>query len=274
MLARREGAKSYTDLADMMKAVANAASANGFNVNQLVKESCGVGGCGGNCAGAGAPGGVGIPVLAATGGHGSPLPFIPWAPKAGACPDDVGRWLCWLFKSYCSYNRFGAIGNTKLLTNAVTLPDAETNFDLGPDQLEELMGAPFPVEWKGEAVYHGISRIKVSFNITDIVGGAGTLTFDQIETGLFNNLDFRILQSGTDDQYTVALDMGDAQDAQSSAFVPSQGGFYLPCGTEFVPFGIAPELQSFDFRGTAPGSVGTDEYTLSATVSVFFAKVC
>lgn len=256
----------------MFAAVSQAAKANGFDVNSLIDKHCGRshGGCGGTC---GTNAGNTTPVLASTGGFGSPLTTIPWGPELGACPENLAKLLCFIYKASCSYNKFAKLGTVKLRTDAASLPDPNANigFSIGPGQDEQLLGIQFPVEWTGEAMFHGIFRVKVSFNVSNISDGG--LTFAQIRDGLFENLDFRVIQSGTEDDYDVAISFGDAHDAQNSDLAPSLGGFYLPCGMEFIPFIWRVELQSFDFRGIAPGGAG-DTYDVAATISAYFKDVC
>jgi hypothetical protein len=110
----------------------------------------------------------------------------------------------------------------------------------------------------------------VSFqvNVTE-----GALAPADIERNLFDSLEFRIIQVGSQDNFHTALNFGDAQDAERSTDTPSQGGFYLCLGEEFV-FGNYPEMFSFDFEGQAPGVVGTDEYSVQARISCYFHPVC
>lgn len=195
--------------------------------------------------------------------------YLPWAPADGACPDDVSRLLCWLSKGMCTFNRFGKPGFVPLSTNTVTLPDPTTGFVIDPDS-GQSMGVFFPRTWVGEAVFHGIARIKVDF--TALVS-AGALTNDYLEASAFTKLQLRILQLGTVDQYNVVLNF-EADDARASTDIPGMGGFFFSAGTEFVPFMLAPELFTFDFAGTMPGVSGTDAYTLSASVKTYWVQVC
>jgi len=77
--------------------------------------------------------------------------FIKWAPSLGDCPSDLSRLLCWLFRGYCSFNRFGKIGTSRLVTNSVDLPDAVGGFNIGPEGEAVSMGCFFPRDWVGEA---------------------------------------------------------------------------------------------------------------------------
>lgn len=196
--------------------------------------------------------------------------FMKWHPELGDCPTNLSRFLCWMFKGLCSFNKFGAIGHVKLLTNALDLPDPDFAFDIGPDNAASL-GVFMPRDWVSEAAMKGIFRVKVSFQV---LVTEGALTAAEIERQLFDSLEFRILQIGSQDNFHTALNFGDAQDAERSTDTPSQGGYWLCKGDEFVPYIFAPEVFTYDFEGQAPGVVGTNVYTVTALVSSYFRKVC
>lgn len=259
---------SEQQIGAMLKAVAEAANANGYDVNRLVNTYCGVGGGGCGCS-TNVPS---VPMLASTGGHGAPITSIPWSPKLGTCPTNLPKFLCWIYKASCSCNQMGAIGTHKLITDPASLPDPNPNigFNIGPGQDEQLLGAQFPIEWTGETMYHGIYRVKTHFNISNL---QGNLSFDAVRNGLFESLDFRVIQTGTEDDYDICISFGDAHDAQNSSLAPSLGGFYLPCGMEFVPFVWRVETQAYDFKGVAPGGAG-DSYDVTATITSYFKDVC
>lgn len=185
------------------------------------------------------------------------------------CSSSVERMLCYLDKGSCSFNKFGVPSAVKLRTNTLTLPDAVNGFQIGPGAGASSLGVFFPRTWVGEMVFHGINRIKVSFAIANVVGA---LTRADIESALFDDMDVRILQTGSVDPFHVVLQL-ESQDAQRSTLIPAAGGYYFPQHGQFVPFFIAPELFTFDFQGLAPGGAG-DSYSLGACVRVYWEKIC
>ena len=222
---------------------------------------------------AAAQGACPTPVPYNTGMTGAPN-FMKWSPSLGDCPTDLSRLLCWLFKGYCSFNRFGKIGTSRLVTNTITLPDPAGigGFNIGPEGAAQSLGVFFPRDWVGEACMRGMYRFKVSFQVT-ITENVSEFTQGDLVRAAFDNLDLRVVQVGTEDNIHTAMSIGDAQDAERSTDIPSQGGFWLACGDEFIPFGVAPELQAFDYRGLMPGVVG-DEYNLTSTIQTFWKAVC
>ncbi len=194
---------------------------------------------------------------------------IPWGPKLGACPADLARWLCWLMKSTCSYNKFGKVGSTPLTTNLLALPDPDFGFNIGPFQA--ALGIFFPPEWSGEGAFHGIYRVKISIDVNVTLGA---LDPNDIAEALFENLTFRIIQTGTEDPFQVALNFGEPSDARDSALVPSAGGYWLPEGMEFVPFALNPAQQGYDFQGQAPGVIGTDAFTVQCRIRSYWKEIC
>lgn len=196
--------------------------------------------------------------------------FMKWHPELGDCPDNLSRYLCWMFKGLCSFNKFGAIGHVKLITNLITLPDPDFEFDVGAENAQSL-GVFFPRDWVSEAAFKGIFRVKVSFQVRII---EGNYTPEQIENACFNSFEFRILQVASQDNFHTALNFGDAQDAERSTDTPSQGGYWLCKGDEFVPYVFAPEVFTYDFEGQCPGAVGEDSYELTAFISTYFRRVC
>jgi hypothetical protein len=190
-------------------------------------------------------------------------------PQNGIGP-QINRMLCYLGKGSESFNKFGVPSAVKLRTNTLTLPDATNGFQIGPGAGASSLGVFFPRTWVGEMVYHGISRIKVSFAVANLV--SATLTVEDVKSALFDDMDVRILQTGSVDPFHVVLQL-EAQDAQKSVLAPSIGGYYFPQNGQFVPFFIAPELFTFDFQGLAPGGAG-DSYSLGATVRVYWDRIC
>lgn len=192
------------------------------------------------------------------------------APEPWACPNEYEKLICWWLRGLCSWNKFGKLGHVKLETNLLTLPDADEGFDVGPNLFPNTLGVFAPRDWVAEAVFRGLYRVKVSFQVNVL---EGDLQAADIERNLFDTFEFRLLQVGSQDNFHTALNFGDAQDAERSTDTPSQGGFWLCRGEEFV-FGLYPEMYSFDFEGQAPGVVGTDSYTLQARIGCYFKIVC
>lgn len=193
-----------------------------------------------------------------------------WSPPDGACAKDAERLLCWMIKGSCTFNKFGTPTSVKLRTNTLVLPDATTGFAIGPGANQQSLGVFFPRTWAGESVYHGIARLKVAFSVNIT---AGALTPDDVTRGLFDDLDFRILQVGSVDSFNVVIQL-EAQDAERSTDYPNMGGYFFPDHSQFVPFALAPELFTFDFQGIAPGAVGTDAYTVQAGIRCYWDLVC
>jgi len=208
-------------------------------------------------------------------GQGMTLPvpgsYIPWQPELGACPTNLSRLLCWMYKGLCSFNKLGHIGSVRLTTNQISLPNGAAEFNIGPEGNATSLGVFFPRDWVAEAAMKGITRLKVSFMVNPI---EGPLTSTDVQRALFDDLDFRVIQVGTEDNLEVALNVGDANDAERSELAPRAGGFYLAEGMEFVPFIFAPEVFAFDFRGQGPGAVGTDAYTVEAKIRTWWVAVC
>lgn len=202
-----------------------------------------------------------------------PVPghYVPWQPELGACPTNLSRLLCWMYKGLCSFNRLGFIGSVRLTTNQITLPDPVNGFAIGPEGAATSLGVFFPRDWVAEAAFKGIQRLKVAFTVTV---SAGALTPADIQRALFDDLDFRVLQVGSETNLDVALNIGDANDAERSELAPRAGGYYLAEGREFIPFVFAPEVFAFDFRGQGPGTVLVDEYTLSGAIRTWWVDVC
>lgn len=211
------------------------------------------------------PAGVCAPVASA----GGPC-YMRWEPGLGDCPTDISRLLCWLWKSYCSFNRFGKLGTSRSTTTPLHVPHGVYGFSIGPEGAAQACGVFFPHDWIGEAVFRAVYRVKASPTVYGVAGGMDP---GQIANGLENNLEFRIIQVGSQDNFHSVLNFGDAQDASKSTDTPSQGGFWLPEGNYFVPFGPDPAIQAYDFRGIAPGGAG-DAYDFFFTIISYFAPIC
>lgn len=196
---------------------------------------------------------------------GSPL-MLDASGGAVSLPRDAANYVCWLMRGIRRSPRTGKITSVALNTNEVILPVAGS-FNIGPDlgPLQSL-GKFLPYEWETEAIGRGIYRIKVDFVVRKI---AGALTDDAIRQSA-QNLEFRIIQIGTEDRWDVALNVGDAQDASKSTLEPALGGFWLPDGEEFVPYN--PSTFAFDFAGLMIGGPG-DQYGVRAVVRSFFREV-
>jgi hypothetical protein len=239
--------KLYGQLADL-------AQRNGVNMDRIATN-------GGAC-------GVPNSVMA---GAIVPGQYVAWSPSLGACPNDMDRILCWWHKSLCSFNKFGQIGSVALRTNVLNLPHPVTQFAIGPEGAAQALGVFFPRDWSAESAFHGLYRFKVSFTVNILEGG---LTPEAVARQLFDDLEFKIIQVGTQDNLHTALNIGQAQDAERSTDAPPLGGFYLPAGREFVPYFTTPEIFAFDFRGIAPGTVGVDAYSVSAKIQTYWKPVC
>jgi len=249
--------RSKDEIGRMMRALDNAAKQNGYSTPEIMQEYCGV-----------------CPPQMGAGPYSGAIQstrYVPWAPSAGDCPTDVGRLLCWMYKGLCSFNKFGTVSSVALRSNQISLPDPDFDFNIGPEGDAVSLGVFFPRDWVSEAVFHGIYRLKVSFTVSVT---QGNLTVEDVRRSLFDDLDFRILQVGTEDNFLVAINIGEAQDAERSTDSPALGGYYLPEGNEFVPFALAPEVFSFDFRGIGPGVVGTDAYNVTTSIRTYWKKVC
>lgn len=194
---------------------------------------------------------------------------VPWDPRLGACPVDLDRFLCWLMRSTCSFNKFGKVGSTPLVTNLLTLPDPDFGFNIGP--FRAALGVFFPPEWSAEGAYHGIFRVKIAI---DVIILAGALNANDVSDALFEALTFRIIQTGTEDPFTVALNFGEPSDARDSQLVPAAGGYFLPEGMEFVPWFANPAQQGYDFQGVAPGTIGVDSYTVQCRIRSYWKEIC
>ena len=183
-----------------------------------------------------------------------------------AIPSDAARYLCWLFKGIRRSPQTGKLSSVALTTPEVILPVAGS-FQIGPDLTPaQALGKFMPSEWETEAIGRGIYRIKVDFLVRKI---AGALSDAAIKESA-QNLEFRIIQIGTEDRWSVALNVGDAQDASKSALEPALGGFWLPDGEEFNPYN--PTTFAFDFAGTMIGGAG-DQYGVRAVIRSFFRDV-
>lgn len=181
-------------------------------------------------------------------------------------PGDVAQWACWYIKGMRRSPTTGKLTSVALVTPEVVLPVAGS-FKVGPDLFpSQAFGKFFPAEWASEAVGRGIYRIKVDFTARKIAGALPTP--DIIESA--KQLETRILQIGTEDRWTVALNLGDAQDAAKSTISPSEGGFWLPEGEEFIPWN--PTLFAYDFAGEMIGGAG-DQYAIRATIRSYFKQV-
>jgi len=206
-----------------------------------------------------------------------PVPgtYIPWQPDLGSCPTNLSRLLCWMYKGLCSFNKFGHIASVRLNTNTITLPDPlvpANGFQIGPEGAAQAMGVFFPRDWVAEAAFKGIHRLKVSYTVT-ITETVSGLTPQDITRALFDDLDFKILQVGSENNIHVAVNIGDANDAERSELAPRAGGFYLAEGREFIPFVFAPEVFAFDFAGQGPGVAG-DIYNVTAAIRTWWTEVC
>lgn len=181
-------------------------------------------------------------------------------------PSDAARYVCWLMKGIRRSPQTGRLTSVALTTPEVLLPVAGS-FQVGPDLTPpQALGKFMPSEWDTEAIGRGIYRIKVDFLVRKIAGGLS----DQAIKESAQNLEFRIIQIGTEDRWSVALNVGDAQDASKSALEPALGGFWLPDGEEFIPYN--PTTFAFDFAGTMVGGPG-DQYGVRAVIRSFFRDV-
>lgn len=182
-------------------------------------------------------------------------------------PGDVAQWLCWNFRGMRALPKTGQTTGVQLVTNPVTLPSLGS-FQVSPDGPPQLsMGRIFPYEWESEMVGLGIYRIKVDW-IARVINGPLQVA-DVVSAA--QNLEFRILKLGTEDRHIVALNIGDAQDASKSVLSPADGGFWLPEGSEWIPW--KPSTQAFDFAGLMPGAVGVDAYELRAVIRVYTRQI-
>ena len=181
-------------------------------------------------------------------------------------PSDVARWACWAMRGMRRSPRLGRLTSVALTTSEVVLPYAGS-FQVGPDlPPPQAFGKFMPYEWETEAIGRGIFRFKVDFVVRKISGG---LTSDEIAKAAAN-LEFRIIQIGTEDRWDVALNIGDAQDAAKSQISPSEGGYWLPDGEEFIPYN--PTTFAFDFAGLMIGGAG-DSYGIRAVIRSYFREV-
>ena len=260
----RGGATSRQQIGDLISRINTLAANEGYDLVEIVQEKIPMG----TCAPTSTDG-----CMECSGGDRPRVPyqFIPWQPVLGACPQDIPRILCWMYKGLCSFNMLGRPGSVRLNTNTIVLPDPVNGFAIGPEGAATALGVFFPRQWVAECMFHGIYQLKVAWNISVI---AGLLTPEQIARALFDDLDFRIIQVGTEDNLHVAASIGDASDAERSQLAPSLSGFYFALAEEFVPFVFAPEVFAFDFRGTGPGIAGTDEYQVTGSIRTKWKLVC
>jgi hypothetical protein len=194
--------------------------------------------------------------------------------KQGPCPTDLDRYLAWVMRASCTYNQFGCTSSSPLTTNTITVPDPGGSFNVAPGNAllgGNSLGIPFPDEWSGEGAYHGIWRVKVSLEVRPIQ--LTNFTIEELTQLLFETFTFRVIQFGTDDPFTTAVNFGEVADAQGSIFVPSAGGFFFPEGNEFVPWIYDPSQQAYDFSGTLPGVQGQDQYTVTARVCSYWRSI-
>ncbi len=190
-----------------------------------------------------------------------------WGPwPNGKCPTNVYAFLAWMMAGSCTFNNFGKTSSTALISNTRTLPDARFDFEVFPGQAD--IGIPFPQEWSGEAAFHQVYRVKVDIEVRPIT--LVNFTLEELQRRLFADLTLRVIQFGTDDPVTTAVNFGQAQDAQASAFVPSMGGYFFPRNAKFVPWMWEPSIQAYDLSGVAPGVVGEDEYAVTATFRTYW----
>ena len=193
---------------------------------------------------------------------------VPWLPKTDSCPIDLDRFIAWLMRSSCSYNTFGKVASAPLITNTIDLPDPVFGYNISP--FAQSLGVFFPNVWSGEGFYHGIYRVKISFEVRI---QQSQFTAAEIINSLFESFTFRIIQLGSDDPFTVALNFGEPADARESVFVPSAGGYFLPEGGEFVPWVFQPDIQGYDLTGVAPGEDPTDQYSITARIRTYWREI-
>jgi len=185
-----------------------------------------------------------------------------WGPwPNGKCPINAAAFITWMMKASCTFNNFGKVSSSALISNTRKLPDPKYGFDVFPGQAD--IGIPFPDEWSGEGAYHQIYRVKVDIEVKPI--DLVNFTLEELQRRLFADLTLRVIQFGTDDPYTTAVNFGQAQDAQASQFVPAMGGYFFPRDAKFVPWFSQPSIQAYDLSGKAPGVDGEDEYEVTAT---------
>lgn len=181
-------------------------------------------------------------------------------------PRDAANYVCWLMRGIRKSPRAGKITSVALTTPEVVLPVAGS-FQIGPDLgPAQSLGKFFPYEWQTEAIGRGIYRLKVDFTVRKIAGALA----DQSIKESAQNLEFRVIQIGTEDRWDVALNIGDAQDAAKSALEPALGGYWLPDGEELIPYN--PSTFAFDFAGLMVGGPG-DQYGIRAVIRSWFRAV-
>lgn len=181
-------------------------------------------------------------------------------------PNDAINYLCWLMKGIRNSPASGAASSTPLRSPEIILP-YDGDFEVGPDlQPPQAMGKFFPFEWATEAIGRGIYRIKCDFEVRII---SGSLTPEMVINSA-QNLEFRVIQIGTEDRWRIVCNIGDSQDAAKSALIPAAGGFFLPEGQEIIPWN--PTTMAYDLAGTLIGGPG-DSYGITAIFRSWFKDV-
>lgn len=192
-----------------------------------------------------------------------------WDPALGVFPADLPRLLAWQYKSYAVFNHFGKIACVPIDSNTVHVPFAAPNpWEIGTTNLNAC-GVYFPRDFCWEAVFRGIYRIKISFGVLNVAGG---MTPTEIKVGLEDSMNLRIGQCGTINSYIVFLNM-DASDAVRNSHCCNGDGFFLAPCEEFIPFALAPESQSVEIQGTAPGGA-PDSYDFLVHFRLYFKPIC
>jgi hypothetical protein len=147
-----------------------------------------------------------------------------------------------------------------ITANTIELP--------GPNALFNIdLKAPFLKKWR--KTKYGIFRIKVIFQV---IVELGLLKPKTIAQYAHENLDLSITQ-----KEKVILLLGTSQDAAlcgsgHTEFIPrtpkgsGMGGFFLP-----TPFFISPN-QGFNLKGAMLGTIGEDQYLLTAMFRTFWRE--
>ena len=192
-----------------------------------------------------------------------------WDPALGVFPADLPRLLAWQYKSFAVFNHFGKIACVPIDSNVVSVPFVvPPPYEVGTTSLNAC-GVYFPRDFCWEAVFRGIYRIKISFAVYNVHGAMTPL---EIKVGLEDSMNLRIGQCGTINSYIVFLNM-DASDAVRNSHCCNGDGFFLAPCEEFIPFALAPESQSVEIQGTAPGSAG-DSYDFLVHFRLYFKPIC
>jgi hypothetical protein len=206
--------------------------------------------------------------IAGYGGANGPV-FMAWEPSLGQQPPQLAGLLAWLYKGFAIANKYGKLACVPVSSNILALPTLVAPiWDVSTTNANAL-GAFFPRDFCWEAVGKGIYRVKISFAITSPSAG---LDVALIRTGLEDSMNLRIGQAGTINSYVVFVNMDASDCVRNSNCCNGDGFFFAPC-EEMIPFAIAPESQSMELQGTAPGTA-PESYSLQVLFRLYFKPVC